>query len=118
MGPEQHRRTVSVTVLDPAGATIPSANLELQEVETNDVRRATTQTNGSYTFPNLAFGTYRLTVTAAGFQTQVFQTVQVQTGRATDITATLKVGGTSDRVEVVANATLLWKPIPARSPTR
>src|SRR5438874_2262013 len=34
--------SVSVTVLDPAGATIAGANLELKDIATNDLRRAQT----------------------------------------------------------------------------
>lgn len=36
--------TLNVTVLDPAAAVIPNANLELRDIATNDVRRATTET--------------------------------------------------------------------------
>src|SRR5437899_2734979 len=63
--------TINVTVLDPTGATIPNASLELRDTGTNEVRRATTQQTGGYTFPNLSFGVYRLAIAAAGFQPQV-----------------------------------------------
>jgi len=39
---------VSVTVLDPAGASVPGASLELKDRETNEVRRAATQTSGAF----------------------------------------------------------------------
>ena len=86
--------TINVTVLDPTGASIPGATLEIKDLGTNDLRRAMTQQTGAYTFPNLPFGTYQLTITASGFQQQVFASVQVQTARVTDIRATLQVGGT------------------------
>src|SRR5438445_3447467 len=99
--------TINVTVLDPTGASIPGATLEIKDLGTNDLRRAMTQQTGAYTFPNLPFGTYQLTVTAAGFQQQVFASVQVQTARVTDIRATLQVGGTTEAVQVTGDATPL-----------
>lgn len=99
--------TISVTVLDPAGASIPDASLELKDLATNDLRRAVTQQTGAYIFQNLPFGTYRLAITAKGFQSQVFDSVQVQTARVTDVKAMLKVGVTTETVEVEAGATPL-----------
>ncbi len=93
---------VTVTVLDPTAASVPAANLELKDLGTNDIRRAQTTAAGTYTFPNLHFGNYQLSVSAQGFQNQVFESVQVQTGRSTSITATLQIGGTSQTVTVAA----------------
>jgi hypothetical protein len=94
--------TVSVTVLDPAGAAIPNANLELRDIATNDIRRAQTSGAGTYMFPSLNFGQYQLTISAQGFQSQVFESVQVQTARNTSLSATLQVGGTTQSVTVSA----------------
>src|SRR6266704_1090325 len=96
--------TINVTVLDPTGASVPDAGLELRDLGTNEVRRATTQQTGAYIFPNLTFGVYQLTISAAGFQPQVFGSVQVQTARMTDIRATLQVGGTTEAVQVISDA--------------
>src|SRR5689334_15621018 len=90
--------TVSVTVLDPTGAAVPDAQLEIRDLSTNVSQKAATGSTGTYTFPNLTFGTYQLTVTAKGFQNQVFESVQVQTARDTAIHTTVKVGGTAETV--------------------
>ena len=99
--------TLNVTVLDPSGALVPNAKLELKDLSTNDIRRAATQVNGAYSFPNLPYGFYTLTISAEGFQNQVFASVQIQTGRETDIHATLKVGTTNETVTVEASETPL-----------
>src|SRR6185295_13884747 len=78
-----------------------------KDIETNDIRRAETQTSGIYTFPNLHFGTYELTVAKQGFESVVYSSVQVQTGRLTSIAATLKIGGTTQTVTVAETATPL-----------
>ena len=84
--------TVSVTVLDQSGAVVPDANLTLQDLSTNDVRNAVTQAAGSYTFVNLSLGTYKLTISKSGFETQIFDSVVAQAARVTDVKATLKEG--------------------------
>src|SRR5436190_6928629 len=95
--------TISVTVLDQAGASVPGANLELKDLGTNDIRRAQTSAAGTYTFPNLSFGQYQLSIAAQGFTNQIFESVQVQTARNTSVNATLQVGGTAQSVTVAAS---------------
>jgi hypothetical protein len=97
--------SVNVSVFDPAGAVVPAASLELKDIETNDIRKGVTQSSGTYGFANLPPGLYALTINAQGFQTQVFERVQVQSSRVTDIAATLKVGGTTQTVTVTDTAT-------------
>ena len=96
--------TVTVNVLDPTGAVVPQAAVQLKDLGTNNLRQAETQSNGTYSYPDLPFGLYELTVSKEGFETQVFQSVQVQTGRVTTVNVTLKVGGTTQRVVVTDTA--------------
>src|SRR5215469_18626062 len=70
--------TIIVTVRDPSGAVVPQAGLELRDLGTNQVRKAVTPDAGAYTFGDLPFGQYQLAITAAGFQREVFNSVQVQ----------------------------------------
>src|SRR5215471_20296942 len=60
--------TVNIRVVDEAGALVPDAQLELSDRATNEQRTAVTQQAGTYSFVNLAYGTYKLTVTMSGFQ--------------------------------------------------
>jgi len=96
---QQTMGTVSVTVLDTSRAVVPGATLKLTDLATNDERTATTQEAGNYTFVNLNFGQYKLTVSLEGFKTQIFD-VLVQSARTTDVKATLTVGGVETVVEV------------------
>lgn len=99
--------TISVTVRDPSGALIPEASLELRDLGTNEVRKASTPQAGSYTFASLPAGQYVLAITANGFQREVYNLVQVQTARSTDISATLRLGAAAETVEVTGAATPL-----------
>jgi protocatechuate 3,4-dioxygenase beta subunit len=61
--------TSSITglVTDPSGAAVLDARVELNNVNTNDIREATSQTDGSYQFNNLQPATYQVSVNAPGF---------------------------------------------------
>ncbi len=96
--------SISVMVLDQSGAVVPDANLTLQDLSTNQVRTAVTQVAGTYTFVNLPLGTYKLTVSKSGFETQVFDSVLAQAGRVTDIKLTLKVGAMAQQIVVSERA--------------
>src|SRR5436190_19297912 len=100
---QQTLGTVSVTVVDTSGAAVPGATLSLKDLATNDTRTAVSQAAGNYTFVNLNFGQYKLTVSLQGFTTQSYD-VLVQSARTTDVKATLKVGGVQEVVEVSGGA--------------
>jgi hypothetical protein len=92
--------SLSVTVVDPSGAAVPEASLDLQNLDTNDGRKAVTSGNGTYVFPDLGIGRYKLAIAKAGFATKSYESIQVQTARVTDVNATLTVGGTTETVTV------------------
>ncbi len=109
--------SVNVTVVDASGATVPEATLELQAAETNDMRKGITQSSGQYQFQALPFGKYRLTVSKTGFESAVFESVEVQTSRVTDVRATLTVGRTTQKVEVNAATAIIETTATALSDT-
>ena len=96
--------SVSVLVLDPSGAAVQGARLVLQDTATNEIRSVETQGVGSATFASVPLGTYKLTVTKNGFQSEVLSSVVVQGGRVTDVKVQLKVGATTETVVVDAAA--------------
>jgi len=101
--------TVNVVVLDPSGAVVQGAQLSLQDLATNSIRNGETQQTGSYTFTSLPIGTYRLTVTKDGFQTQVLDAVEIQGGRVTDVKVTLRVGIAVEKVVVTDTSSPLME---------
>jgi hypothetical protein len=92
--------TVSVTVMDQAGAVIPDAKLELKAVSTNDLRSGLSQESGTFRFVGLNIGNYRLTVSKEGFANAVIDPVVVQATRVTDVTVQMQIGTTTTTVEV------------------
>jgi len=99
--------SVSVTVSDPSGAGVPGAALTLKDTATNIVRKAVTQQNGTYTFQSLTYGNYELTIAKDGFNSAVFQAIQVETARVTSINAKLQVGATQQTVTVQGESPLV-----------
>jgi hypothetical protein len=95
--------SLTVTVTDPSGAAVPGAELEVRDLATNDIRRASTQANGVYTFLNLPGGTYSLGISAQGFANQVFESVVIRTSLETEVKAALKIGTTTESVTVTAS---------------
>ena len=73
--------TVNVLVFDSSGAAVQGANLVLQDLATNDSRTMQTPETGTGTFAIVPLGTYKLTVTKTGFETQVINSVVVEPER-------------------------------------
>lgn len=99
--------TVTVMVVDPSGGAVQGAKLQLQDAATNEMREAETQQAGSYSFAGLSFGRYRLTISKAGFKTEVLDSVVVQASRVTDVRVTLQVGAAVEKVVVTESSTPL-----------
>ena len=59
--------TLTGNVLDPNGAAVANATVAVTDNATNKTRNATTNDQGTFTVPQLEFGTYTVTVTATGF---------------------------------------------------
>lgn len=92
--------SVNVTVVDITGAAIPDATLALKDLGTNDVHTVTTGGKGTAVIPFLNPATYSLTVSRQGFATTEFSRVSVQTNQVTNLTATLKIGASTETVSV------------------
>ena len=54
-------------VIDPSGAGVPGANVELRDADTGAKRTAATSSEGQYVFPQVTPAVYSVTVTAVGF---------------------------------------------------
>ncbi|HXY14936.1 MAG TPA: carboxypeptidase-like regulatory domain-containing protein [Terriglobales bacterium] len=99
--------TVTVFVVDPSGGAVQGAKLQLQDLATNQIREAETQQVGSYSFVALPTGTYKLTISKTGFQSEVLDTVVVQSNRVTDVKVALKVGAAVEKIVVSESSTPL-----------
>jgi len=93
---------ITGTVKDATGAAVPAATVKAVNIATNFAVTAKTQTNGSYVASNLPAGTYKLTITKEGFETETHTEVLVNADRTTTVDGDLRVGAVSTTVEVTA----------------
>jgi hypothetical protein len=95
---------ITGTVKDSSGAAVPGATVKVVNVSTNLSLSEKTETNGSYLAPNLPAGTYRLTITKDGFETETHTEVLVNSDRTTTVDGNLQVGSVTTTIEVAAVA--------------
>jgi len=98
--------TLTGVVSDPSGAVVPQAKVKLVNEKTGDARETVTNNDGYYTFAGMAVGdlTYKLTVEAKGFVTYDAPGIQLLGGEKRNVNVVLKVGNTSETVEVLGVA--------------
>jgi hypothetical protein len=109
-------------VMDPQGAAIPSAQVNLKSTETGIVRETVTDSEGFYLIPALQPGVYEVTVTVTGFAPRT-QRVRVTVGAVrrletelsvTPVTAQENIVEGSGGVEINTQNAQLADPISGR----
>jgi hypothetical protein len=97
------RGSIRGTVQDATGARIPHAKIVLQSIDSSLRREAVSEDRGEFRFDDLLPGTYRMTVSAAGF-TPAEADVAVAVSLVRDVTVTLKPAIETQTVNVQANS--------------
>jgi hypothetical protein len=88
-------------VKDTTGAVLPGVTVEVASPALiEQVRSATTDSNGAYRIENLRPGTYTLTFNLPGFSTVKREGVELQSNFTSTINADLKVGAVEETVTV------------------
>jgi hypothetical protein len=95
--------TIDGTVTDASGAALAGATVTVVNTGTGEVHTATTSDQGYYTVPQLAAGTYQVTIDQPKFKEYVANNVVVHVSTDTRADAKLSVGGVSQKVVVTAN---------------
>src|SRR5258707_12517895 len=90
---------VAGTVLDPSGAVVVGATVKIRNPVSAFSRSPTTDALGKFSFPNVPYNPYHLTVTKKGFGTTA-QDVDVRSVVPTNFTINLSVTGSSETVTV------------------
>ncbi len=91
------------TITDPSGAAVPDAAISIASKDTGFKRNLTTDKAGFYAIGPLNPGSYTVTITATGFQTQSIDTF-IRTGTATSGNFKLSIGSASTEISVQAGA--------------
>jgi hypothetical protein len=96
--------TISGTVKDASGAVLPGAQVVLLNEDTGVSRTVESDTAGRYLAPALPLGNYRLTVSRAGFQTEVRSGLALSVGQSAVVDFNLVVGAVTQTLEVTGEA--------------
>ncbi len=97
---------VSGAVTDPSGAAVPGATVTLLSLSQGTTATRASDSQGSYTFPLLAPGQYKVTVTAKGFKTSA-RVVNVVLDGTTQAPFKLQLGSATQVVNVTSSTPLL-----------
>src|SRR5437762_11669429 len=98
--------SVTGTVVDPTGAVVPNASVELHNPVSGFSRSAITDSSGKFSIPNVPFNPYHVSVTGQGFAPYA-QDIDVRSVVPVNVSITLQVKGSSESVTVEAAGDLL-----------
>jgi hypothetical protein len=99
--------SISGAVRDPSDSAIPNAQLTLRSATNEWAVTFTTNADGLYTFRNLSYGAYELSVSAKGFRDFVQRGIVVNINESVRLDLKLDLGTSMSTVEVNANASPL-----------
>lgn len=95
------------TVADQSGAIIPGATVTVRNIQTGQIRTATSNGSGSFIFPALEPGDYSVAARMSGFQTMQQSPVRVDVAQNVHVSFALRPGAQSQTVTVSADTTLV-----------
>jgi Carboxypeptidase regulatory-like domain/TonB-dependent Receptor Plug Domain len=98
--------SISGTVQDPSGAVVANATVEIHNPVSRYDRSTTTDGKGNFSFSNVPFNPYHMTVTAPGFA-QTARDVEVRSIVPTTLNVSLEVTGSATTVTVEAGEDLV-----------
>jgi len=104
---QEFRATISGTVTDAQGASVPHAAVTATEVNTGTSSTATTTDDGKYTIPFLAPGNYQVRGIASTFEQYLRQGITLTAGGSIVVDMQLKAGNSTQTVTVIADVPLL-----------
>jgi Carboxypeptidase regulatory-like domain len=99
--------TVTGTVRDSSGASLPNAVVTATEMNTGIKTTAKTSSDGNYVITPLKIGTYSVCAQATGFRTETRQNIVLNVEQNQRLDFQLQVGSVTQTAEVTSEAPLL-----------
>ncbi|ABF41574.1 Cna B-type protein [Candidatus Koribacter versatilis Ellin345] len=96
--------TVSGSIVDTSGAVVPGVNVTLTDMQKGFTFHAQSGSDGHYLFRSIPPGVYRVSTEATGFEKATSTNVKVDINENATANLTLKVGTTTQTVDVAGNA--------------
>jgi outer membrane receptor protein involved in Fe transport len=99
--------TLKGVVLDQQARVVPGATVTLTSDNTGTSIVTTSSSAGTYSFPDLPSGSYKIKVESKGFAAYLRTGIQVLTSQITEVSANLEMAGTSVTVIVESGANVV-----------
>ena len=96
----QFNSSLTGSVADSTGGTIPNATVVLTNEGTKQSITRTASADGAFQFTALDQGTYDLVVTANGFKPSTYNAIAIAAGTPRNFDVTLAIGGATESVTV------------------
>jgi Carboxypeptidase regulatory-like domain len=104
---QTERGAITGVVTDTTKAALPGVTVKVVNVGTNVSTDVVSSASGSYSAANLPPGTYRIEVSLEGFRPSTVSGAIVAAGTTTRVDVSLEVGGITESLQVMADATAL-----------
>lgn len=101
------RGTLTGTVKDASGASVPNIPIDLREANTGAAYHVDTTGSGNFTFAELPPGQYSLNISAPSFKQFTQNGILVNVGNTASLNVRLEVGSASQTVTVTGDASQL-----------
>src|ERR1700723_2081679 len=89
-GVQAQSASITGTVVDPSGGVVPNATVTIHNPVSGLDRSTTTDSSGAFSFTNVPFNPYHLTVSASGFSSYS-QDVEVRSSVPSNVKISLQV---------------------------
>ena len=104
---QSDRGNITGTVMDSSSAVIPGAKVVVSDPATGSRRETTTTATGNYSITDLSAGVYTLSVEASGFSRYEQTNITMQVAVTVRVDVSMKVGQSTESIQVSADATML-----------
>ena len=104
---QEFRATLTGRVVDPSDSPLAGATVVVTNAGTNTASSTKTDTQGNYTVPFLASGTYSVMVEATGFKKSVREGLSLSINQTATLNIKMELGSVTQEVTVTAEAPLL-----------
>lgn len=103
----QDTGTLTGTVTNASGAAIAQANVTVKSSAAGMSQSVITNQSGGFSVPNLAPGSYTVTVEVTGYRRLSQDNVQITAGQPVRLALGMQAGSTSETVEVAGDAPMI-----------
>src|SRR5436190_7126835 len=96
--------TLSGTVADPSGALIPGVTIVATNTATGVASNTITNESGTYNFPSVQPGSYKVSASLPGFQTRNYTGVEVGQSIGVRLNITMELASVASAIEVTISS--------------